>query len=219
MPDELRTAQHQLARSAAAACAYSVAWAALAGLASVAAGAITGSVALLAFGLDSVIDGSASGVLLRRFRREARRAGDPGGAEQVTARAVGAAMLTAAAYVIAQAGWSLITGAHARQNALEIVLLAGSVIVLPVLSRIKLRLARQLHSPALRGDGVLSSAGAVLAAAALAGQAADRTLGWWQADPAAAALIALFLLREGWHTLAHAQVMTPLGELPPDPPA
>ena len=205
MPDELRTAQQQLARAAAAACAYSVAWAAVAGLASVAAGAITGSVALLAFGLDSVIDGSASAVLLRRFRRETHRAGRPGGAERVTARAVAVAMLAAAAYVIAQAGWSLISGAHPQPGALGIVLLAGSVTVLPVLGRIKLRLARQLHSPALRGDGVLSSAGAVLAGAALAGLAADRALGWWQADPAAPALIALFLIREGWRTLAHAR--------------
>jgi divalent metal cation (Fe/Co/Zn/Cd) transporter len=164
MPEELRTAQHLLARFAATACAYSVAWAALAGLASVAAGTITGSVALLAFGLDSVIDGSASGILLRRFRREARQAGHPGGAERVTARAVAVAMLAAAAYVIAQAGWSLITGAHPRQSTMGIILLAGSVTVLPVLGWIKLRLARQLRSLALRGDGILSAAGAVLAA-------------------------------------------------------
>jgi divalent metal cation (Fe/Co/Zn/Cd) transporter len=60
-----------------------------------------------------------------------------------------------------------------------------------------------VQSHALRGDGVLSAAGAVLAAAALAGLAADRALGWWQADPIAASLIALFLFREGWRTLAH----------------
>jgi hypothetical protein len=45
---------------------------------------------------------------------------------------------------------------------------------------------------------VLSSAGAALAAMALADLAADQALGWWWADPAAASLIALFLLREGW---------------------
>ena len=80
--------------------------------------------------------------------------------------------------------------------------LAGSVVVLPVLGYIKLRLARQSESQALRGDGVLSAAGTILAAAALASLAADRTLGGWQADPVAASLIALFLFREGWRTLA-----------------
>ena len=202
MPDEPRTVRRRLARSAAAACACSVAWAALAGVAAVTAGTITGSVALLAFGLDSVIDGSASGVLAWRFRREARGAESAADAERRTARAVAAAMLAAAVYVMTQAGWSLASAARPRQGALGIVLLAGSAAVLPVLGRVKLRLARRLGSPALRGDGVLSAAGAILAAAALAGLAADRTLGWWQADPAAAAVIALFLLREGWRTLA-----------------
>jgi len=173
----------------------------VAGVASVAAGAITGSVALLAFGLDSVIDGSASGVLVWRFGLELRRAGHADHAERVAARAVAVAMLAAAVYVVAQAAQSLIVGARPGQSAAGLLLLAGSVVVLPVLGCIKLRLAGRLRSRALRGDGVLSAAGAALAAVALAGVAVERSLGWWQADPAAASLIALFLLGEGWRTL------------------
>ncbi len=144
MPDE--AARYQLVRSAAAACACSVAWAVVAGVTSVAAGAATASVALLAFGLDSVIDGSASAVLVWRFRLELRQAGLPGHGERKAARAVAAAMLAAAAYVVAQATWVLITRAHPRQGLPGIALLAGSVVVLPVLGYIKLRLARQLQS-------------------------------------------------------------------------
>jgi divalent metal cation (Fe/Co/Zn/Cd) transporter len=70
VPDE--AARYQLVRSAVAACACSVAWAVVAGMTSVAAGAATASVALLAFRLDSVIDGSASAVLVWRFRLELR---------------------------------------------------------------------------------------------------------------------------------------------------
>jgi divalent metal cation (Fe/Co/Zn/Cd) transporter len=194
-------ARLRLARSAVVACACSVAWAALAGVASVAAGTLTESVALLAFGLDSVIDGSASAVLVWRFRLELRQARHPAGAERAAARAVAAAMLAAAVYVAAQAARALTTRAHPGQSAAGIVLLAASVAVLPVLGSLKLRLAASLASRALRGDGVLSVAGAALAAVALAGLAAERLLGWWQADPAAASLIALFLLREGWRTL------------------
>jgi divalent metal cation (Fe/Co/Zn/Cd) transporter len=128
-------------------------------VASVAAGALTGSVAPLAFGLDSVIDGSASGVLVWRFELELRRAGRADHAERVAARAVAVAML-AAAYVVAQAAQSLITGVRPRQSAAGLLLLAGSVVVLPVLGCIKLRLAGRLRSRALRGDGVLSAAGA-----------------------------------------------------------
>lgn len=186
------------------ACACSVAWAALAGTAAVAAGTITGSVALLAFGLDSVLDGSASGVLVWRFRLELRQEGPPDHAERTAARVVALAMLAAALYVVGQAARSLITEAHPGQGVTGLVLLAGSLLVLPALGYLKLRLSTQLRSQALRGDGVLSAAGAALAAMALAGLAADRALGWWWADPAAASLIALFLLREGWRMLGDA---------------
>jgi divalent metal cation (Fe/Co/Zn/Cd) transporter len=71
-----------------------------------------------------------------------------------------------------------------------------------VLGYFKLRLAGGLRSRALRGDGILSAAGAAFAAVALAGLVVDRALGWWRADPAAALLIALVLLGEAWRTLA-----------------
>lgn len=80
-------------------------------------------------------------------------------------------------------------------------MLAGSVLVLPVLGYLKLRLSEQLRSRALRGDGVLSAAMAALAAVALAGTAVSESVGWWWADPATGSLIALFLAREGWRTL------------------
>lgn len=193
--------RYLLARSAVVACACSMGWAALAGVTSLAAGAVTGSVALLAFGLDSLIDGSASAVLVWRFRRDLRGVGLPGDAERTAARVVALAMLAAAVYVVTQAARALITGTHPRQAVIGQALLAGSVLVLPVLGYLKLRLAAQLDSRALRGDGILSAAGAALAAAALAGLAADRSLGWWWADPSAASLISLFLLEEGWRTL------------------
>jgi divalent metal cation (Fe/Co/Zn/Cd) transporter len=72
------------------------------------------------------------------------------------------------------------------------------VLVLPVLARAKLRLAKQLGSSALHGDGMLSLAGAVLAAATLISLLVDSTFGWWWADAVAALLIAGTLLREGW---------------------
>jgi divalent metal cation (Fe/Co/Zn/Cd) transporter len=192
----------ELARSAVVACACSVAWAAVAGVTSVAAGAVTGSLALLAFGLDSVIDGSASAALVWRFRLDLRRAGRLVHAERTAARIVAAAMLAAAVYVVSQAARALITGVHPGWSVTGTALLAGSLAVLPVLGYLKLQLARQLRSRALRGDGVLSAAGAALAAMALAGLALDRSLGWWWADPAAASLIALFLFVEGWRMLA-----------------
>jgi divalent metal cation (Fe/Co/Zn/Cd) transporter len=77
--------------------------------------------------------------------------------------------------------------------------------VLPLLARAKLRLAAQLKSPGLRGDGVLSLAGAVLAAATLVSLVVDTTLDWWWADSVAALLVSTLLLVEGARTVTSAR--------------
>ncbi|WP_052434246.1 cation transporter [Streptacidiphilus melanogenes] len=200
-PPQLRARRVEVA---VVACTVSVAWAAFAGLTSLAVGAVAGSLSLLAFGLSSVIDGSASAVLVWLFRAGRDRVGrspDRHRYERVATRAVAGAMLAAAAYVLAQAAELLATGAHLAHSRPSLVLLAGSLVVLPPLGVVKLRLGRLLDHQALRGDGILSLVGGALALAALAGLAADERFGWWWTDPAAAMLIALVLLREGARTL------------------
>jgi divalent metal cation (Fe/Co/Zn/Cd) transporter len=78
-------------------------------------------------------------------------------------------------------------------------------VVLPVLARVKLRLAKELNSPGLRGDGVLSLAGAVLALATMLSLLLDAALDWWWTDSVAALLIAAMLLVEGPRTVATAR--------------
>jgi divalent metal cation (Fe/Co/Zn/Cd) transporter len=199
-----RPERETAAGRAAVACALSVVWAAVAGTVSVAAGVASGAVALVAFGLDSVIDGSASAVLVWRLRTELRNPSGTAGAEKaerLATKAVGAAMLAAAGYVAVQAIRTLAAGTAARSEPVALILLAASVFVLPGLGFVKLRLARTLRSAALRGDGVLSAAGAALALVALAGAAVQSWWGWWWGNPVAAVLIALFLIREGIRTL------------------
>jgi divalent metal cation (Fe/Co/Zn/Cd) transporter len=57
-----------------------------------------------------------------------------------------------------------------------------------------------LESRALRGDGILSLTGAVLAGITLASLALNDALRWWWSDAVAALVIAAFMLREGWET-------------------
>ncbi|WP_374117436.1 hypothetical protein [Streptomyces sp. RKAG293] len=96
---------------------------------------------MLAFGLSSVIDGSASAVLIWRFRREPDRAGGPSPdlrqVERVATRTVAVAMMASAAYVLVQAGRALIQQARPEQGALGIGLLIGSVLVLPPVGVVK----------------------------------------------------------------------------------
>ncbi len=164
-------ARVRLTRSAALACGASMVWAGAVGAAALVTGAISRSLALVAFGLDSFVDGSASAMLV---------------------------WLLAATYVTVQAIRNLTTGSGPTSSTLGLALAAASVLVLPVLAWMKLRLAGPLGSKALRGDGILSAAGAALAAAALLGLMLARALGWWWADSIAGLAIAAALASESW---------------------
>ena len=187
---------NQLAR-AVAWSALSVAWAGVAGAIALVAGVVVGSVALVGFGADAVVDGSASAVLVWRFRSERTGGGNADVLERRAARIVGAILVVIGTGLAVAAVVALANNSHPEHTAVGTALTAASVVVLPVLARAKLRLAGQLGSAALHGDGVLSLAGAALAAATLFSLLVDSAFGWWWADAVAAALIAVTLLREG----------------------
>jgi divalent metal cation (Fe/Co/Zn/Cd) transporter len=182
-------------------CGLSVGWAALAGTTSLVAGALAGSIALVGFGADSIVDGVASAVLVIRFARERSGAADSARIERSAAQAVGLILLAIGVYLVVRAIGALVSRAHPDRSSIGLILTAASLLVLPVLARAKLRLSRLLGSRALRGDAVLSLAGAVLAFVTLASLALDAAFGWWWSDAIAALLIAALLLREGQRTL------------------
>jgi divalent metal cation (Fe/Co/Zn/Cd) transporter len=159
---------------------------------------VAGSVALVGFGADSIVDGSASAVLVWRFSVERSGASNADVVERRAARLVGAIIVLIGFYLAPAAVGGLANHSHPESTAVGAALTAASVFVLPVLARAKLGLATQLSSSALHGDGVLSLAGAFLAAATLISLLVDSSFGWWWADAAAALLIAGTLLREGW---------------------
>jgi divalent metal cation (Fe/Co/Zn/Cd) transporter len=181
-------------------CALSVAWAAIAGTSAVIAGLAAGAIALLAFGADSITDGLASAVLVSRFRHERSGGHTADLIEHRAAQAVGAILILIGLYVSVDAIAALVGHSSPDSSPAGLALTAASVLVLPVLARAKLRLAGLLHSSALRGDGILSLAGAALATVTLASLALAAALGWWWSDAVAALLISAFLLREGWRT-------------------
>ena len=181
--------------------ALSLTWASLVGVTSLIAGLAVSSVALVGFGANSILDGSASAVLLWRFRHERLATADAIAVERRAAIAVGTAMIGVALYLSVSAISALSTHSVPDRSAIGIVLTAASVFVFPVLARAKLRLAAPLGSTALRGDGVLSLAGAILAAATLASLILDAAFDWWWADAVAALLISGLLLAEGMRTV------------------
>lgn len=157
------------------------------------------SVVLVGFGLDSLIECAAAGVLLWRLRLEGRGA-DPETlehAERRVHRFVGATFFALATYVAAQAAWTFFGGDVPRESRLGIALAIASLVVMPLVAWGKLRAAREIGSGALRAEAKETLACTYLSFTLLLGLGANALWGWWWADPAAALAMVPWLIREG----------------------
>jgi divalent metal cation (Fe/Co/Zn/Cd) transporter len=173
---------------------------ALEAVAALTAGVLAGSVALVGFGFDSVIEVSASLAAQWRLRvdGEVRRRER---VEVTTRRVVGVCFLALAAYVIVDSAKSLVLREAPAPSPLGVVVLALSVVVMPLLARAKRRVARGLGSRALESEAAQTSLCAYLSVIALAGVALNAAVGWWWADPAAAIVMVPIIAKEGMEGL------------------
>lgn len=165
-------------------------------IASLIAGVFAGSVALVGFGIDSLVEVTASGAAQWRLRsdlHEARRAQ----VEAITHRIVGLCFLALAAYVVVDSGKTLWFRERPDRTIAGIVILSMSVVVMPLLARAKLRVASAMQSGALRAEARQTSLCAYLSIIALTGVLLNVTLGWWWADPVAALCMVPIIVSEG----------------------
>jgi divalent metal cation (Fe/Co/Zn/Cd) transporter len=161
-------------------------------------GIVAGSIALIGFGLDSVIETAAAGVLLWRLYVEFR-GDDPEAVERTEQRVlwfVGLTFLLLALYVLGQAAWVLWSADAPEESLVGIVLAVVSLIVMPVIAWGKLRAADALGSRALRAEAKETLACSYLSFALLLGLVANAAAGWWWADPVAALVMVPWLLKE-----------------------
>jgi divalent metal cation (Fe/Co/Zn/Cd) transporter len=162
-----------------------------------AAGIAANSVALIAFGLDSVIESASASVLVWRLRSETRATRTAEEAERLAVRLVAIAFFGLAAYVGARAVFDLIRETRPEESVPGIVLALVSVIVMPMLARLKRKAARALDSRALQADSRQTTLCTYLSAFLLVGLVANALFGWWWADPVAGLAIAAVAIREG----------------------
>lgn len=170
---------------------------------SVWAGTRAGSVALVGFGIDSVIEMAAGGLALHRLRLELGRAGI-GALERAEGRirgAIGITFFALAVYVVGYAGWTLLGGEAPAESLLGVAVAVGSLLFMPLLAAAKLRAAGEIGSGALRAEARETLACAYLSACLLVGLGANALFGWGWADPAAALLMVPWLVREGLEAL------------------
>jgi len=173
-------------------------------LVSVGAGLATGSIALLAFGFDSVLELVSAGVLMWRLRMESLGIVPRNWIEQAerqASRVVGWSLLILAAYVVIQSAYNLWTKAAPESSPIGIGLAGAALLVMPALVMTKLRVASAINSPALKGDAACGVVCFYMAATLLVGLILRAWLGWWWADPVAALGIVYFIVREGHEAL------------------
>jgi divalent metal cation (Fe/Co/Zn/Cd) transporter len=175
----------------------SLVWMSLEGGIGIAAGIVAGSVALVGFGIDSVIEGVASVVIIWRFSGSRMLSQ---GAEDRAQKLIALQFFLLAPYVAYEAVGHLIGGEHAEVSVVGMVLTASSLIGMPLLGVAKQRVAKTLGSQATHGEGAQNLLCAYLAAAVFLGLAGNALFGWWWLDPIAALLIAGIAVREGRQT-------------------
>jgi divalent metal cation (Fe/Co/Zn/Cd) transporter len=162
-----------------------------------ASGFIAGSIALVGFGFDSVIEVTSGAALLWRLRHDA----DPARrrrTEAITLRMVGACFLALAAYVAFESAESLANREAPDRSVPGIVIAALSVVVMPVLARGKREVATRIGSAAMEADARQTDFCLYLSVILLAGLILNAGFGWWWADPVAAIAMVPIIAREGW---------------------
>jgi len=177
-----------------------VGWNLVEGAIAVAAALASGSVALLGFGIDSLVESISGSVLVWRLRAEAAGDRDEEAIERIERRAerlVGGSFFALAAYIVFDAITSLVNQERPDASPVGIALTAISTGAMLWLARAKRRTAADLGSRALAADAEQTQACWYLSVVVLAGIGLNALFGWWWADPLAALGVSLILLREG----------------------
>jgi divalent metal cation (Fe/Co/Zn/Cd) transporter len=175
-----------------------VAWMVVEGVVAIGAGVTAGSLTLMAFGIDSVIELASAGVLIWRLTVELRHGQAFSELAERTASRIGGALLyTLAAYIVAGAAWSLWTR-HGQAFSLPGLIVA--VLAMPIMIRLarrKIVIATQLGSRAMRADAAESITCGWLSLVVVVGLLADFILGAWWVDAVTSLAILWFVVKEG----------------------
>ena len=171
-----------------------IGWNSLEGLIAIGAGILAGSVALVGFGFDSVIEVSSGAIILWRLVSGEHR-------EKLALRLVGLSFLLLGAYITFDAAKSLIYRELPETTYVGIGIAALSLAVMPILARTKRKIAATLNSRAMLADSRQTDLCAYLSAILLCGLILNAVFGWWWADPVAALIMVPVIAKEGVQAL------------------
>lgn len=175
---------------------FTIGYNSLEGLVSIVAGAIAGSVSLIGFGLDSIIEVTSGAALLWRLHHDldhSRRER----VERTTLRIVGGCFVALAAYIAYESATTLIGHEVPERSIPGIIVAAVSVIVMPLLARAKRRVAVGIGSGAMQADSRQTEFCTYLSAILLGGLLLNAVAGSWWADPVAGLVMVPIIAKEG----------------------
>jgi divalent metal cation (Fe/Co/Zn/Cd) transporter len=161
------------------------------------AGVIAGSIALVGFGVDSIIESFSGAILL--WRLQSQETGEK--REHLALKLVGISFFVLAAYVAIDAAKTLIQREPPHASIVGVCLAVVSIVVMPLLARAKRRVAAQLNSRALVADSRQTDLCAYLSGILFVGLILNALFGWWWADSIAAILMVPIIAREGIEAL------------------
>jgi divalent metal cation (Fe/Co/Zn/Cd) transporter len=169
----------------------SMAWMTAEAGVAITAGVIASSIALIGFGLDSVIEFFAAAIVVWQLR------GEDEDRETRAVRLIGATFFALAGYLTVQSIRDLAGHARPEQSIPGLAVTAAALIVMPLLAVAKRRTGRALGNRTLIADSAETAFCALTSAATLLGIGLSAWLGWWWADPAAGLAIAALAVKEG----------------------
>ena len=160
------------------------------------AGTLASSGALVAFGLDSIVEVLSAAAVAWQFSSR-----DPSSREHVALRLIAASFFALAAYVTFESARTLVHGVESQHSTVGIALAAASVLIMPGLSHLQRRAGRELGSASVVADSKQTLLCSYLSGVLLGGLMLNSLFGWSWADPLAALLIAAVAVREGVEAL------------------
>jgi divalent metal cation (Fe/Co/Zn/Cd) transporter len=184
--------RRRLGRRAQVLAGVSVSYNLFEAVVAVAAGAVAGSVALIGFGLDSLVEVASGIVILWQFRHPL-----PETRERLALRLIGVSFFLLAAYVTVESIRSLSGAGEPAPSPVGIGLAALSLLIMPLLSWAQRRTGRALGSASVVADSKQTLLCSYLSAVLLAGLLLNSLLGWGWADPVAGLVIAAVAVKEG----------------------
>ena len=178
---------------------FTVGYNILEAIVSIVFGSIAGSIALIGFGLDSIVESLSGLVLIWRLRQHGKISEEA--EERIEKRAtrfVAITFFVLGAYVLFESIKKLVSAEIPEPSLPGIIIAIVSIIIMPLLMWQKYKTGKQISSRALVADSKETLACAFLSVALLLGLGANYLFGFWQADPIVGLIIVAFLFREGW---------------------